>query len=185
MGSRIPLRGQPPMDAVGHAVHAFFAADRDKLDHDARYGIAASILARHGVSGAIDPDEVLAAATRLWDWIESRFGAARIHREWPVSYQLPAGPLISGTADLIIRTNDGTHVVDHKTFPGSVEQALDRVVAYSGQLDAYARALTEALHEPLISTWIHLPVPGVVIEMKLAPTVADGSSVRSNRDQTP
>jgi ATP-dependent exoDNAse (exonuclease V) beta subunit len=162
LGPRLAVRGQPDFEWVGRAVHAFLAADRPGLDEAERLALAGSLLARHGVSDALSSSDIVASATRLWGWVDS-LGPARVHREWPVHDVLASGAHVAGAADLVVVTAAGLVVVDHKTFPGTLEQALARVSEYSGQLAAYARALGA----PVAGTWIHLPVLGLLIELNV------------------
>ena len=43
---------------------------------------------------------------------------------------------------------------------------LARANEYSGQLALYARVVRAALGDDAITTWIHLPVLGIVVEVK-------------------
>jgi ATP-dependent helicase/nuclease subunit A len=129
--------------------------------------VAHALLRRHGVDGHLDAAEVAAAGLRLWQWIDRTLSPMRRHREWPVSERLPSGTVVIGTVDLVVRSAAGLAVIDHKTFPGTLRAALDRLVAYSGQLAAYAHAITSATGDRVTSTWIHLPVLGVVVEVRL------------------
>ncbi len=61
----------------------------------------------------------------------------------------------------------GLVVIDHKTFPGLVDAALDRALTYSGQLAAYARAASAATSLPVASLWIHFPVLGRAVEVHI------------------
>jgi len=47
--------------------------------------------------------------------------------------------VVSGTADLIVRTTDGAWIIDHKS--DRVEDPLQTFLAYQPQLEAYAQAL--------------------------------------------
>jgi ATP-dependent exoDNAse (exonuclease V) beta subunit len=167
LGPRLDLRGGPDMEMVGRAVHAFLAADRSELDDAARVAFARELLRGHGMDGNLDAAEVAAAGARLWQWIDRTFTPTRRHREWPVAERIPGGTLVIGTADLVVRSAAGLAVIDHKTFPGSLAAALERLPAYSGQLAAYAHAIASATGEPVGSTWIHLPVLGVVVEVRM------------------
>src|SRR5262249_48167611 len=108
-----------------------------------------------GVVGA----ELVASGTGLWRWIEATLAPARIHREWPLVMTLPDGSLVTGATDLVIRNASGVAIIDHKT-------GLARATEYSGQLALYARAIGAALGEA-ITTWIHLPVMGVIVEVRM------------------
>jgi hypothetical protein len=66
---------------------------------------------------------------------------------------------------LALKVSGGLVVIDHKTFPGSVSQALTRAAEYIGQLMNYSIAIEAALGQPVLSTWIHLPVSGIVISL--------------------
>jgi ATP-dependent exoDNAse (exonuclease V) beta subunit len=81
--------------------------------------------------------------------------------------RLPTGTVLAGTADLVARVPGGLALIDHKTFPGSPAAALARLPRYAGQLAAYADALEAATNLPVISLWIHLPVVGHMVEIRL------------------
>ena len=58
-------------------------------------------------------------------------------------------------------------LVDHKTFPGGLEIARERAKGYSGQLQAYASAVTAGSGSAAAGMWIHFPVLGHVMEVRL------------------
>lgn len=166
LGPRLQVTGSPDMEDLGHAVHAFLAADRPGLDEGERITLAEQLLAGFGVGGCLDATEVVGAAKRLWAWCDKRFPGARLHREWPVARRDHAGTLHGGTADLVLTMPEGFAVIDHKTFPGDPAAAPERAKRYSGQLAAYADAISAAVGAPGASTWIHFPVLGVVVEVR-------------------
>jgi ATP-dependent helicase/nuclease subunit A len=167
LGPRIGVRGKPDMEAIGHAIHGVLAADRPELDEPARFELATALLARHGVVEHLVVAEVLAAAKRLWTWIDARFSGALVHREWPIVHCTDAGTIVSGTADLVLDVATGFVVIDHKTFPGTTEAAAVLALGYSGQLAAYADAIRAATGVAIASTWIHFPVRGRLVEVRL------------------
>jgi ATP-dependent exoDNAse (exonuclease V) beta subunit len=164
LGPRLAVGLGVDMARVGLAVHAFLAAD---VAGD-RAAMAADLLARHGAPDALAAAEVVTVADRLWGWLDATFAPSSLHREWPLTERLSTGTMVVGTADLVARTPAGYVVVDHKTFPGPLADALARVPGYGGQLAAYARAIQAATGEPVVSTWIHFPVLGHVVELRLA-----------------
>lgn len=155
------------MGLLGDAVHAFFAADRDDHAPADRVARASTLLRNYGVASHLDPDEVALAGTRLWSWLARDLGATRLHREWPVAERLDGGTIVTGTADLVARTDAGLVLIDHKTFPGTLEAALERLPRYSGQLATYARVIAAATGIPVASMWIHLPVLGTAVPVRL------------------
>jgi len=167
-GERIVLSGAPDMQVVGEAIHGFLAADRPTLAAAERRQIAAGLLARWQVATVLRPDDLLTASDRLRAWVERRFPDAVWHREWPLLHRQPNGTVVRGTADLVIEHANGFAVVDHKSFPGTAEQAIARAVGYAGQLAAYADAVAAARRRPVTECWVHLPVLGAMVPMRLA-----------------
>jgi ATP-dependent helicase/nuclease subunit A len=164
-GERLVLRGDPEMQLVGEAIHGFLAADRPGLDADERRGIAIGLLARWGVAAALQPEDLLRASDRLRTWVDERFPNALWHREWPLLHRQPNGTIIRGTADLVLEHAEGFTVIDHKSFPGSAEQAAARAAAFSGQLSAYAAAVATATARPVTGCFVHLPVLAAMVPL--------------------
>ncbi|HSK05763.1 MAG TPA: PD-(D/E)XK nuclease family protein, partial [Kofleriaceae bacterium] len=135
---------------------------------DERLALARDLLAGYGVGAQVGAAERVAAARRLWAWIDARFPGARMYREWPICHRTGAGTLVVGTADLVLAGGGGVAVIDHKTFPGTAEAAAWRALGYSGQLAAYAGAIRAATGAAIASTWIHFPVRGQLVEVRLA-----------------
>ncbi len=188
LGPRIPLRGKPDMEALGEAIHGFLAADHPDPasahpDHPAvdpglasahpgltaadRLSLARDLLADYHLLDHLAPSDLVSASTRLWIWLSTRFPGAHLRREWPIRHLTGSGTLVAGTADLVLLTSAGIVVIDHKTFPGSSDAAASRALDYSGQLAAYAAALQAATSTALASTWIHFPIRGRLIEVRL------------------
>jgi ATP-dependent exoDNAse (exonuclease V) beta subunit len=164
LGPRIAITGKPKMERIGDVIHAFLAADRDDGD---RSTCAARLLDAYGVAGCLEPADVVSIASRLWRWIRERFVGAVLHREWPISHRTATGTLVVGTVDLVIAAAEGFVVVDHKSFPGRTDDAIDRAFLFSGQLAAYAAAIQAATRRPVLSTWIHFPIRGQLVEVRL------------------
>jgi ATP-dependent helicase/nuclease subunit A len=169
LGPRLAVSNNPNMEHLGHAVHAFLAADRPVLRPDERVALARELLKGFGVDACLKAEDVVAASTRFWSWCDATYPNARAHREWPVAQRTAAGTVVAGTADLVLTTDGAFVLVDHKTFPGGVDIARERAKGYSGQLRAYATAVALALGTRAGATWIHFPVLGHVMEVRLAP----------------
>lgn len=166
LGSRIPLRGTPEIRALGEAVHAFLAADHKELPGQLRLELAGECLARWGVAPALAAEDLLEASSAFQDWIEDRWPGALGSRELPLAQRLPSGTLRQGSADLVLRTDAGLVLVDHKTFPGSADEARFKALSHAGQLEAYVTALAQATGAPVLERWIHLPVSGLAMRLE-------------------
>ncbi|MDQ3340776.1 MAG: UvrD-helicase domain-containing protein [Myxococcota bacterium] len=171
LGPRIAMTGRPDMESIGDVVHAFFGADR-ALGQADRFDLARDVLADHEVA-ELTPADLVDCATRLWRWTHSRYPQLRIHREWPIYDRVADGAVVVGTADLVLADATSHVVIDHKTFPGTAAAAAERAVGYSGQLAAYATALG-----PMTATWLHFPIRGRIIEVRLAARTGAGNRER-------
>lgn len=168
LGPRLPLRSGTDMELLGDALHGFLGADRPGLSRAERLEIAAGLIARWGVAGALSAESFLAASDALSAFVASRWPEAGWHRELPIRRRLPGGSVLSGTADLVLETPDGLVVIDHKSFPGTTAEAVARASTHAGQLAAYAETVSEAWGKPVLGTFIHLPIGGVVVPVSLA-----------------
>jgi hypothetical protein len=166
IGSRTILGGDPAMERVGEAIHRFLAADRPHLRIDERRLIAAGLLDRWAVAYALTPDDLVQAGDALCRWADARWPGARWHREWPLLHRQESGTIMRGAADLVLESADSCVIIDHKSFPGTVAQAVERAAAFGGQLGAYAAAVAAATGKPVAGCFIHLPVCGVVVPVR-------------------
>ncbi len=57
-------------------------------------------------------------------------------------------------------------VIDHKTFQSTRDQALELARGFAGQVGSYAAALAEATGKSVLGCFIHLPVVGVIAEVR-------------------
>lgn len=163
IGSRLPIAGQPDMEIVGNALHGFLAADRPSLKESQRREIVSGLLKRWSLAAAMDVEAVVGAGAALRDWVERNWPAARWHREWPLMMRLKDGSTLRGIADLVLETSAGYVVIDHKSFPGGRDKAVDRAASYAGQVLAYAEAIRAGTGKPIVGCYIHLPVAGLVV----------------------
>ncbi len=168
LGERLALSGEPDMARVGEAVHGFLAADVPGLAATERLELARRLLDGWGVPAALQPAALLQASDRFRAWAEAKWPQAEWWREWPVQRELEGGTVLRGRADLMLASAEGVHVVDHKSFPGTTEQALARAATHAGQLMEYARAAAEAGGRPVGEVFIHLPLVGMVVPVRLA-----------------
>jgi ATP-dependent exoDNAse (exonuclease V) beta subunit len=165
LGPHLTLTGNPEMAALGEAVHGFLAADRADLDPAQRHSLAEGLLGRWSVAGALPPKDLLDASDRLQGWVAQRWPDARWCREWPLAHPLEDGSGVRGFSDLVLDTEAGLVVVDHKSTPGREADVVEAAAGHAGQLGAYADSVSAATGRPVIGCFVHLPVAGVVVEV--------------------
>jgi predicted amidohydrolase YtcJ len=152
------------MEAFGTAAHAFLAADDPQRSREDRLEMAAGLIERHRILGALEPAEFVELGDRLWRWVRDRFGNQRtVHTEWPLGLKLESGTLVLGSSDLLVESGDAVAIIDHKSF--GLTTAASRAEALAGQLGCYADAVVRARPGKHVSRWVHLPVEGAVIEV--------------------
>ena len=171
LGPRIAILGSPRMEELGHAVHGFLAADRAGMSDDDRLAMANELLQRFRVDDNLAARDLLFVASRFWGWIHSRFAGARLHCEYPIAHRTESATIVAGTIDLVVRSGNQAVIIDHKSFAGRGTSAATRTMEYSGQVAAYAAAIQATLPGSVVSTWIHYPILGQMMEIVLDETM--------------
>lgn len=164
VGRRLTLNGDPDEERLGNCLHGFLAADDPALPEVARMSLAANLLQRHGLAGAVPEHEMLARSAELRTLFERRHTVRRWLREWPIRLR-QGETIVSGFADLVLDTEDGWVVIDHKSFKGARAQWSAKAAEYTGQLAAYAGAMAAASGRPVISVWVHFVVGGGMVRL--------------------
>lgn len=167
IGERIKVRGDTNWEYLGNALHGFLAGDRSEYDQSLRERIAVRLLRDWSVSDVIEVADLLGASDRLNAWIGKQWPECKLRREWPLNARNSEGSIIRGQADLVLETAQGNVLIDHKSFPGSLDQATSRAVEYAGQLSTYAAILTQATEQPLRGVYIHLPISGLILPVEV------------------
>jgi hypothetical protein len=157
------------MRVIGDALHLFLASDRPaEMSLEMRLELGHGILASWKVGDQLRAEDLVAASDRLHEWIAAASPAALVHREWPVAGRDLNGTLTVGSADLVLESPESLVLIDHKTFPGSLEDAAAKAASFGGQLRAYAGLLEAATGKPVSAQYVHLPVLAVVLPLAIA-----------------
>ena len=90
-------------------------------------GVAVSPTAMETIKSAVDQFEA---------WLAASFEANALMREWPLLVIDRSGSVISGTADLVVQTDVGVWILDHKS--DRIDDPSEGFQKYRRQLDAYA-----------------------------------------------
>ena len=165
IGPRPKLADGADMAKLGQAVHGFLAADRVERARSKREAMAQGLLERWNAHRHLEALELLAASDRLQAWVDRFWPGALCRTEWSVTHRLKTGSLLRGVADLVLEFDDGFVVVDHKSFPGEREQAIQKAVGFAGQLEAYAGAISVATGKKCAGKYIHLPLSGCIVRV--------------------
>ena len=158
LGERISLKGTPDMAHLGEAIHALIASYVINQPEDPR-PLAEKVLSRYAVTEHISLEDALLCLERF-NQFTRELGAKRIEVEYPIEYRLPNQQLASGWLDVLIETEAGYIIVDHKSNPMSQAEWEKNALKYSGQLALYKSAVEAITNKPVIGCWVHFAVTG-------------------------
>lgn len=163
-GGRLPLLGNPEESVVGDALHGILAADWLNPGATNRTEMVARMLAGHDLTRHLQVAEVLRQLDRFRAGVDSRFQVRSVAVEVPFTWVRPDGQRVSGIIDLLLETDAGWVVVDHKSYPGPRSEWPAKALSYSGQVSLYRDALV-AVGRPVAGIWIHFVTGGGWVEL--------------------
>lgn len=164
-GQRLEVRGKVDDAVLGDALHAILAAELQHPAHADAERLAARVLGQYGLMEAIDAKAAAAMARRFREEVEQRFKPHSVLVECPFHYRRPNGQLVNGFLDLLLETDRGWVVVDHKSYRGPRADWTSHALGHSGQLAAYAQALA-ATGRQCAGTWIHFATGGGLVKVE-------------------
>ena len=167
VGDRIPLALGAEMDLLGTAIHACIGLSFTDPNAPLTENEVDNLLKAFGVSGYLSPSSVLRQVRALHDWIETRWPMARPYAEIPVQSLQPSGQCLNGRIDLLLETEAGWILIDHKSSPLAPEHWDQLADEYGMQLSDYGEALERVRGKPVLESWLFLPVAGGAISVGL------------------
>ena len=167
-GPRIPIHGED-MAGIGTALHAVIAAELVNPDRDDAVEGAANLVAAFADEGAVTPADAVGCARRLRAILDARFTPRRMLVEHPVEMIQDNGQVLRGWIDLLLETDAGWIVIDHKSSPRPRSEWPAEAIEYSGQFAAYVSAICRSGMK-CAGCWLHLPVGGGLVEILLDDT---------------
>ena len=166
VGERIPVKSDTDMNQLGNAIHACLALSFTDFKQPIVANEVDRILKGFGVADCISATSIIRQTQALHDWIASRWTNARAIAEYPVQQILASGQILNGRLDLLLDTNDGWILIDHKSSPLAPDHWEQLAKEYGGQLDAYRSAIEMASNRPVLQSWLFLPVAGGAIRLE-------------------
>ncbi len=163
VGPRISVHGND-MGEIGTALHAAIAAELVNPGREDATEHAAAIIRNGSGDGSIAPLDAIESARRLVAVLDERFSPISKLVEYPVQLVRDNGQVLRGWIDLLLETEAGWIVVDHKSSPRPRSEWGAEAAEYSGQLAQYASALHGA-GLTCSGCWVHFPVSGGLVEV--------------------
>tara|TARA_Y100001938_G_scaffold149551_1_gene236750 strand:- start:245 stop:3433 length:3189 start_codon:yes stop_codon:yes gene_type:complete len=166
IGERMPVAKGADMRVLGEAIHACiglsFTAPHASLS-DAE---VSNILSGFGVSEYLSANSVLQQIRVFHEWLSSRWPGARSYAEIPLQNILPTGQVLNGQIDLLLETDSGWVLFDHKSSQLAADHWELLASEYSAQLGAYAQGVEQASGKKVIEQWLLLPVAGGALSIE-------------------
>jgi ATP-dependent exoDNAse (exonuclease V) beta subunit len=163
---RVPLTKKTDITRLGKALHAVIATELIQAN-SGDVGAIERILIDHAVSENISIDNARAMATEFIEFIDKQFSPVGFCIEHPIQYYNPQQQRVSGWIDLLIETEEGWVLIDHKASPQQQSDWSDIALGYSGQLALYKEAIEATTDKPVLQSWIHFAVGGACVEVVL------------------
>jgi ATP-dependent exoDNAse (exonuclease V) beta subunit len=162
LGTRLPITGKVSENVLGDALHAIFAAEFINPNHPDRLVTIARILQAYDLSQNISAQDAANMLNRFTTQLKELFQPKSILVEVPFSTTNNRGQLTSGFIDLLVETDKGFVIVDHKSFLGGSADWPTKALSFSGQLAAYCGARRDL---PIASAWIHFAAAGGLMQV--------------------
>jgi ATP-dependent helicase/nuclease subunit A len=178
IGTRIEVDRDCDAAMLGDAVHTCLAAYLStasspplELD-DASFSETdvKGILDRMDVPNCLSPAAMLGQLSAVRQWLTTRWPKAPVVVEVPFTQTLAGGQLMNGRIDLLLKTDQGWILFDHKSGSQNSTQWAKLAASYGGQLAAYSDAIEQVTGIAVLETWLLMPVAGAALKVKTAPS---------------
>lgn len=158
IGTRIMLQGSPEMSMLGTAIHASLCLSFADQNSPVAVDDVQRLLSSHYMHEHVSANHVIDQLTALHVWLNERWPRSQAMAEYPVQQLLASGQILNGRIDLLLDTENGWILIDHKSNPAPEAEWERLADEHAGQLNAYARAIEAASGRPVKEAWLFLPV---------------------------
>lgn len=166
LGDRLKLDKVADMALLGSALHGVIAAAINSATPLPASRVS-KLLKAFGVEHSVSVDDALSASQRFINYMQQNYPVLRCYVEHPVSVVNAQGQEANGYIDLLIETDAGWIIVDHKSSPQRRSEWQANALKFSGQLAVYRDAVTQVSDKPVLGCWVHFAVTGGVVEVVL------------------
>lgn len=168
IGERIPIAGGVDMSVLGTAIHACIGLSFTDRNVPLSEAEVKNILCRFDVAEFLSPAAVLRQISALHVWLASRWPGAKPHAEIAVQHILKSGQILNGRIDLLLETENGLILIDHKSSQLAPDHWGQLADEYGAQMAAYAGAVEKATGRTIVENWLFLPVAGGALGIGLS-----------------
>lgn len=163
VGERITVSPGVDWGVLGSAIHACLAASFTDQGRWLSEEAVDQVLKGFQVRGHIDAVALHQQIKAFHEWIHQRWQGCNARAEVPVKALMPNGQVLNGRIDLLLETEQGYVLIDHKSSPLAQSQWGELVSTYKPQLAAYAEAVETASGHKVLEQWLLLPVSAAAV----------------------
>ena len=154
----------------GSCIHALLCAFDPGMDDPTALALIARLVGNFGFTENISHPALLTSIRTFYQWLEKQNPKAIHYKEYPVMAE-KGQQLLSGIADLIVKSDDSILLIDYKTFPGHPDPEKNRetceykALSYSGQLALYKEMLEKIWPKRNVKTSIWFVFAGSFVSV--------------------
>lgn len=163
VAERIQVTAVPDWGVLGNAIHACLAASLTHPDTWLTEESVSKLLNGFSVGSQINAADLCRQIAVFQAWIQQRWPNCVVRAEVPVRAMMFGGQILNGRIDLLLETEQGYVLIDHKSSPYEASQWDQLVGTYKGQLAAYAAGIEAATTKKVLEQWLFLPVAGGMV----------------------
>ena len=160
VGERISVANGVDMRELGEAIHACIGLSFTDPHVPLSESEVGDILSGFGVLAYLSPTAVLQQVKAFHDWLSSRWPGVKPHAEVPLQSLLSTGQVLNGRIDLLLETDNGLILIDHKSSQLSPDHWEKLAAEHGAQMAAYAQGVEQASGRKVTEHWLFLPVAG-------------------------
>jgi len=159
----INLHGNMEATEKGTVVHDILAFALTQEPDVCDAASVATLLEGYGAAALCEPESLVRQLGEFRRMLSERWPECMFHIEAPVEQKLPVEQVLKGQIDLLLETQRGWVIIDHKITTLERCQWEQKAIEYSGQLFAYKQALEMVTGKPVESCWIHFFAAGGLV----------------------
>ncbi len=161
---RIAIHEAIEDEELGELLHNILCAYPEQFNETDEQQTMRYMMYLHGCHLKLDEADLWQKIEQFYKTVQDKYQPQHIQKEVPLQMG-KNGQYISGFADMVLHCEDGLRLIDHKSFQGGREQALEKAKTYAGQLSTYAEMITAATGQEVVETLIYFPVGGWVVRV--------------------
>ncbi|GJM33784.1 MAG: DNA helicase [Saprospiraceae bacterium] len=147
-------------------VKAFLTADRSHFPADERLAMANGLVIRFEADELVVPEALLPLSDAWHRQLQSQLQPTSITRKYPVRYTYQ-GRLFETIVDVVADIPGGKALIQNSGFAGNGKHLQKKAQELASWLYFSRAALQEVFDTPMVRTYIHFVMSGVLVEVEV------------------